>query len=33
MRTRQRETTKILEQNKTNSKIPVGPTKDRAKLK
>ena len=30
MRTRQRETTEMLEQKKTNSKTPVGPTKDRA---
>ena len=29
MRTRQHETTEILEQKKTNSKTPVGPTKDR----
>ena len=28
MRTRQHETTEMLEQKKTNSKIPVGPTKD-----
>ena len=30
MRTRQHETTEMLEQKKTNSKTPVGPTKDRA---
>ena len=30
MRTRQHETTEMLEQKKTNSKIPVGPTKDTA---
>ena len=30
MRTRQPETTEMLEQKKTNSKTPVGPTKDTA---
>ena len=30
MRTRQHETTEMLEQKKTNSKTPVDPTKDRA---
>ena len=30
MRTRQHETTEMLEQKKANSKTPVGPTKDRA---
>ena len=30
MRTRQHKTTEMLEQKKTNSKTPVGPTKDRA---
>ena len=30
MRTRQHETTEMLEKKKTNSKTPVGPTKDRA---
>ena len=30
MRTRQHETTQMPEQKKTNSKIPVGPTKERA---
>ena len=30
MRTRQHETIEMLEQKKTNSKTPVGPTKDRA---
>ena len=33
MRTRQHETTEMLEQKKTNSKTPVGPTKDRASTK
>ena len=28
MRTRQHETTEMLEQKKTNSKTPVGPTKE-----
>ena len=30
IRTRQHETTEMPDQKKTNSKIPVGPTKDRA---
>ena len=33
MRTRQHETTEMLEQKKTNSKTPLGPTKDTVNLK